>query len=206
MTALETFDDIDDRPDPFDPRPTIDIAAAAAAARDLLVALGADLNRAGLAETPTRMASAYAEMLTPHPFNLTTFPNDEGYDDLVLARDIPFSSLCEHHALPFVGIAHVGYLPGEQILGLSKLARVVDLFAHRLQVQERMTVQIADWLQAQLQPRGVGVMIEAEHLCMSLRGVRTSGSRTITSAMLGQLRDDGRSRREFFALAEGRHR
>jgi GTP cyclohydrolase IA len=139
-------------------------------------------------------------MLTPRPFNMTTFPNDEGYDELVLARDIPFSSLCEHHALPFVGVAHVGYIPGERILGLSKLARVVELFARRLQVQERMTVQIADWLHEQLQPQGVGVVLEAEHLCMSLRGARVAGSRTTTSSVQGLIRDDSRTRQEFFAL------
>jgi GTP cyclohydrolase I len=205
VTNLETFDDVDDideRADPFDPRPTVDLVAATTAARDLLVALGADLGRPGMADTPRRIASAYAEMLTPRPFELTTFPNDEGYDELVLARDIPFSSLCEHHALPFVGVAHVGYIPGERILGLSKLARVVELFARRLQVQERMTVRIAGWLEEQLRPQGVGVVIEAEHLCMSLRGVRVSGSRTTTSALHGVLRDDGRSRQEFFALTK----
>jgi len=200
MTPLELLDDIDD---PFDPRPSVDVAAATAAARDLLTALGADLDAPGLAETPTRLAAAYSELLTPRPFKLTTFPNDEGYDELVLARGIPFSSLCEHHVLPFVGVAHVGYIPGDRILGLSKLARIVELFARRLQVQERMTVQIADWLQEQLQPKGVGVVLEAEHLCMSIRGVRLPGSRTTTSAVHGLLRDDGRSRQEFFALTTG---
>ena len=200
MTALDTVDDLDD---PFDPRPAVDVVAATAAARDLLLALGADLGRPGLQETPGRIASAYAELLTPRPFELTTFPNDEGYDELVVVRDIAFSSLCEHHALPFVGVAHVGYIPGERILGLSKLARVVELFARRLQVQERLTAQIADWLQDQLEPRGVGVVLEAEHLCMSLRGVRAPGSRTTTSAVHGLVRDDSRSRQEFFALTGG---
>ncbi|HEX2383231.1 MAG TPA: GTP cyclohydrolase I FolE [Acidimicrobiales bacterium] len=197
MTALELLDDIDD---PFDPRPSVDVPAATAAARDLLTALGADLDAPGLTETPARLAAAFSELLTPRPFKLTTFPNDEGYDELVLARGIPFSSLCEHHVLPFVGVAHVGYIPGDRILGLSKLARVVELFGRRLQVQERMTVQIADWLQEQLQPKGVGVVLEAEHLCMSIRGVRLPGSRTTTSAVHGLLRDDARSRQEFFAL------
>ncbi len=200
MTTFRTFDEVDDLDDPFDPRPNIDLPAAAAAARDLLVALGADLDRPGLDETPRRIAAAYAELLTPRPFQATTFPNDEHYDELVLARDIQFSSLCEHHALPFVGVAHVGYLPGERILGLSKLARVVELFARRFQVQERMTVQIADWLCEQLEPRGVGVVVEAEHLCMSLRGVQSSGTRTVTSAVRGLVRDDGRCREEFFSL------
>jgi GTP cyclohydrolase I len=146
------------------------------------------------------MAHAYAEMLRPRPFELTTFPNDEHYDELVLAGGIPVHSVCEHHMLPFVGTAHVGYLPGQRILGLSKLARVVELFARRPQVQERLTVQVADWLQTHLEPRGVGVVVEAEHLCMTLRGVRTGGSTTTTSSMRGVLREDARSRAEFLAL------
>jgi GTP cyclohydrolase IA len=144
---------------------------------------------------------ADAELLHSSPFNLTTFPNDEGYDELVLARAIPVHSVCEHHLLPFTGVAHVGYLPGERILGLSKLARVVGHFARRPQVQERLTRQIADWLTAHLQPRVVGVVIQAEHMCMTLRGVQAVGSATVTSTMLGTLRADGRSRAEFFTLA-----
>src|SRR5204863_9834986 len=136
-----------------------------------------------LAGTPRRMARAYAELFSPRPFDLTTFPNEEGYDELVLARAIPIRSVCEHHLLPFVGVAHVGYLPGERILGLSKLARVVELFAHGAQVQERLTKQIADWLCRQLEPAGVGVVIEAEHLCMTLRGVQAVGTRTVTSTL-----------------------
>jgi GTP cyclohydrolase I len=147
------------------------------------------------------MARAYAELLTAREFQLTTFDNDEGYDELVLARAIPIRSVCEHHLLPFTGVAHVGYLPGERILGLSKLARVVELFAHGPQVQERLTRQVADWLAVHLQPKGVGVVIEAEHLCMTLRGVQAVGARTITSTLLGTLRDDPRSRAEFFAVA-----
>jgi GTP cyclohydrolase I len=147
------------------------------------------------------MARAYAELFTPRPFDLTTFPNDEEYDELVLARSIPVRSVCEHHLLSFVGVAHVGYLPGRRILGLSKLARVVELFACRPQVQERLTKQIADLLDEKLQPKGVGVVIEAEHTCMTLRGVQATGSRTITSTLLGTLREDPRSRQEFFALA-----
>jgi GTP cyclohydrolase I len=181
-------------------RPAVDLDAAARAVTDLLVALGQDPATEDLAETPQRVARAYAELLTPRPFDPTTFPNDEGYDGLVLARDIPFQSLCQHHLLPFHGVAHVGYLPGGRILGLSKLARVVELFARRLQVQERLTQQVADWLDQQLAPRGVGVVLEAEHLCMSQRGVRAQGSRTVTSALRGQLRDDARTRSEFFAL------
>jgi GTP cyclohydrolase I len=146
------------------------------------------------------MAQAYAELLTPRPFALTTFPNDENYDELVLASGIPVQSVCEHHMLPFVGTAHVGYLPGERILGLSKLARVVELFARRPQVQERLTTQVADWLQAHLHPRGVGVVVEAEHLCMTLRGVRSGNTTTTTSTLRGALREDARSRAEFLAL------
>jgi GTP cyclohydrolase I len=182
------------------PSAPIDLEAAELAASDLLRALGADLEDEGLRDTPRRMASAYAELLTPKPFNLTTFPNDEGYDELVLARDIPFHSLCMHHMLPFHGVAHVAYLPGERIIGLSKLARVVELFARDLQVQERLTRQVADWLQEHLNPKGVGVVIEAEHLCMSLRGVQKPGSRTVTSALHGLVRKDPRTRQEFLAL------
>jgi GTP cyclohydrolase IA len=178
----------------------IDLAAAEQAVSDLLVALGQDADDEHTRDTPRRVAAAYAEMLTPRSFNLTTFPNDEGYDELVLARDIPFHSLCQHHMLPFKGVAHVGYLPGDRILGLSKLARVVELFARGLQVQERLTKQVADWLQRELQPKGVGVVLEAEHLCMSLRGVQADGSRTVTSALHGLLRSDQASRAEFFAL------
>jgi GTP cyclohydrolase IA len=180
-----------------------DREAARRAVADLLVALDRDPTDGHLAETPGRVADAFAELLTPRPFDLTTFPNDEGYDELVLARGIPVHSLCEHHLLPFHGVAHVGYLPGSRILGLSKLARVVELFARDLQVQERLTQQTADWLQENLAPKGVGVVIEAEHLCMSLRGVRAAGARTVTSALHGALREDDRSRQEFFVLAVG---
>ena len=127
--------------------------------REFLFALGVGAGHRELAATPARMARAYAEMFSPRPFDLTTFPNDEGYDELIMARSMPVQSVCEHHLLPFVGVAHVGYLPGERILGLSKLARVVELFARRPQVQERLTQQVADWLQAQLAPRGVGVVV-----------------------------------------------
>jgi GTP cyclohydrolase IA len=158
------------------------------------------LDAESLRATPGRMARAYAELFTPRPFDLTTFPNDEGYDELVLARAIPVRSVCEHHLLPFTGVAHVGYLPGQRILGLSKLARIVEHFACRPQVQERLTKQVADWLYGHLRPRAAGVVIEAEHACMTLRGVQAAGSRTVTSALLGTLRDDARSRQEFFAL------
>jgi GTP cyclohydrolase I len=181
----------------------MDLVRAERAARELLLALGCDLSAEGVRDTPRRLADAYAELLTPRPFRATTFPNDEGYDELVVARDIPFHSLCEHHLLPFHGVAHVGYLPGARIVGLSKLARVVELYARRLQVQERLTTQVARWLQENLDPRGVGVVIEAEHLCMSLRGVQKPGARTITSALYGAVRDDPRTRHEFLALTGG---
>jgi GTP cyclohydrolase I len=179
---------------------TLDPAERAAA--DFLTALGADLHDESVRGTPRRMARMYRELLTPAAFRPTTFPNDGGYDELVVARAIPFHSLCEHHLLPFVGIAHVGYLPGERILGLSKLARVVDFFARSLQVQERLTTQIAGWLEQELAPRGVGVVLEAEHLCMSLRGVQKQGATTVTSALHGLVRDDPRTRQEFLSLTE----
>ena len=179
---------------------TADLAAAEAAAADFLTALGIPLDGESTRDTPRRMAAAYAELFAPRPFDLTTFPNDEGYDELVLARSIPVQSLCEHHLLPFVGVAHVGYLPGGRILGLSKLARVVEMFARRPQVQERLTRQVADWLQQNLEPRGVGVVVQAEHLCMSLRGVRAMGTTTMTSALHGSVRDHPATRAEFLAL------
>jgi GTP cyclohydrolase I len=182
------------------PTRTIDREGASRAVRDLLVALGEDVTEESLKDTPGRVAAAYEEMLTPSAFDLTTFPNDEGYDELVIARDIPFSSLCEHHLLPFHGMAHVAYSPGQRVLGLSKLARVVEMFSRRLQVQERLTSQVARWLQSELQPLGVGVVLEAEHMCMSLRGVRVSGSSTVTSTLLGSLREDSRTRAEFLSL------
>jgi GTP cyclohydrolase IA len=189
--------------EPHDPnthRRGIDQAAAEGAARELLAALGADVDSAAFEETPRRVADAYAELLTPQPFRATTFPNDDGYDQLIVARAIPFHSLCMHHLLPFHGVAHVGYLPGERIIGLSKLGRVVEFFGRDLQIQERLTTQIADWLQCELEPKGVGVVLEAEHLCMSLRGVQKLGAKTVTSALRGHVRDDARTRQEFLAL------
>ena len=179
----------------------VDVEAAQQAVADLLRALRRDPTTEHLRDTPRRVASAFAEMLTPEPFSLTTFPNDEGYDELVVARSVPFTSLCEHHLLSFSGTAHVGYLPGQRIVGLSKLARVVGHFARDLQVQERLTKQIANYLNDTLAPKGVGVVLEAEHLCMSVRGVEARGARTVTSCLLGRLRDDGSSRQEFLALA-----
>jgi GTP cyclohydrolase I len=180
--------------------PVVDLVAAESAAADLLEALGADVGSEHLRETPRRVAHAYAELLTPMPFNATTFPNEEGYDELVLVRDIPFQSLCAHHLLPFHGTAHIAYLPGERVIGLSKLGRIVDLFARDLQVQERLTTQVADWLEERLEPRGVGVIVQAKHLCMSLRGVQKPGALTVTSALRGIVRDDPRTRQEFLSL------
>jgi len=179
----------------------IDLQRAEEAARELLIALGEDPEREGLRDTPRRVAKAYAEFLTPQAFSPTTFPNDEGYDELVVARGIPFNSLCEHHMLPFHGVAHVGYLPGDRIVGLAKLGRVVELFARRLQVQERLTADVAAWIDEHLEPKGVGIVVEAEHLCMSLRGVQKPGTVTVTSALRGLVRDDPRTRQEFLALA-----
>ncbi len=182
-----------------DARPP-DVAAATRAARALLEALGLDTAVEGMADTAGRMARAYAELFCARPFVATTLPNDEGYDQLVLARAIPLRALCEHHLLPFAGVAHVGYLPGDRILGLSKLARLVEHFAARPQVQERLTQQIADWLDRELDAQGVGVVLDAEHTCMTLRGVQAVGARTVTSALRGLLRDSPSSRAEFFAL------
>jgi GTP cyclohydrolase IA len=179
---------------------SIDRAAVQRAARDLLRAVGADVDADALKETPRRVADAYAELLTPQPFRATTFPNDDAYDELIVAQAIPFHSLCMHHLLPFHGVAHIGYLPDERIIGLSKLGRVVEFFSRDLQIQERLTTQIAGWLEGELEPKGVGVVLEAEHLCMSLRGVQKLGARTVTSALRGLVRDDPRTRQEFLTL------
>lgn len=179
----------------------VDLAGAQKAVRALLESLGIDVTSEALERTPERVASALSEMLTVKPFRLTTFPNEEGYDELIAVSNIRFHSLCEHHLLPFFGVAHVGYLPRDRILGLSKLPRVVDMFARGLQNQERLTAQIANWLQDNLSPKGVGVVLEAEHMCMSLRGVAKPGAMTVTSALKGAVRDDPRTRGEFMALA-----
>jgi GTP cyclohydrolase I len=185
-------------------RTSIDRERACKAMREFLEAFGFDLSIEDLRETPRRVVDTYAEFLTPKSFRMTTFRNEEGYSQLILAKDIPFHSLCMHHLLPFVGVAHVAYLPNDRILGLSKLARVVELFARGLQVQERLTAQVANWLEHSLEPQGVGVIVEAEHMCMSLRGVQKPGSRTVTSALLGCVRDDPRTREEFLALVHSR--
>lgn len=180
--------------------PGVDLPAAEQAVQDLLEALGFDTSDEVLSATPLRVAKAYRDMLTPEEFEMTTFPNDQGYDELIVAGSIQFYSLCAHHMLPFVGVAHVGYLPGERIVGLSKLARMVEYYSRTLQVQEHLTAQIATCLQEHLSPRGVGVVIEAEHMCMSLRGVSKPGTRTKTSSLHGVIRDDPRTRQEFLSL------
>jgi GTP cyclohydrolase I len=180
--------------------PGVDRERAERAVAELLDALGLDRGTEALWDTPRRVASAFAELLRPEPFQATTFPNDGGYNELVIVSDIAFSSLCEHHLLPFVGVAHIGYLPADRIIGLSKLPRLVEHRARRPQVQERLTGEVADWLEETLRPRAVGVVMEATHTCMSLRGVRQPGALTTTSALRGRLREDPRTRQEFFEL------
>lgn len=179
----------------------VDRHRAEAAAAELLAALAVDVDRDGLRETPRRIVDVYAELLAPEPFQPTTFPNDGGYDELVVVSDIAFSSLCEHHLLPFTGVAHIGYLPGERIVGLSKLPRLVEHRARRLQVQERLTTQVANAVQAVLEPRGVAVVIEASHLCMMMRGVQKQRSETLTSCLLGEFQQPA-TRAEFMALVK----
>ena len=177
-----------------------DLVAAEAAAAAFMTALRIPLEHPDLADTPRRLAHAYAELLEVPEYDFTTFPNEEGYDELVLVQDIPVQSVCEHHLLPFRGVAHVGYLPAARIVGLSKLARTVDHFARRPQTQERLTMQVARHLDERLSPRGVGVVIDAEHSCMTLRGARAPGTRTVTSSLLGHLRHDPAARAEFLSL------
>ncbi len=191
------------RPTITHPARQVDPVEAEQAAAAFLAALGVDLDDESTADTPRRMAQAYAELLRPHEFDLTTFPNDEEYDELVVVEDIPVTSVCEHHMLPFTGVAHVGYLPGERILGLSKFARLVDHHARRPQTQEGLTKQVADALRVNLRARGVGVVVVAEHTCMSLRGARAHGARTVTSVLFGDLRDNAALRAEFLALTRG---
>ncbi|HET8662912.1 MAG TPA: GTP cyclohydrolase I [Nocardioides sp.] len=182
----------------------LDLDKAERAATEMLAALGLPIDSADMFETPRRLVHAYAEMLTPPEFDSTTFENAAGYDELVVVSDIPVRSLCEHHLLPFTGVAHVGYLPGDRILGLSKFARTVEFFARRAQTQERLTMEIAEHLTQRLEPHGVGVVIEAEHACMSLRGAKADGARTVTAALHGRLRDDPKTRAEFLSLTRDR--
>jgi GTP cyclohydrolase I len=196
--------------DPFRPGPgRVDEARAAAAVRELLLAVGEDPDRPGLQETPARVARAYAETfggLGQDPVEILSTTFDENHDELVLVKDIPMFSTCEHHLVPFHGVAHIGYIPGEdgKVTGLSKLARLVDVYARRPQVQERMTSQIADALAEILKPRGVLVVIEAEHLCMAMRGIRKPGATTVTSAVRGIFRDNAATRSEAMSLVLGR--
>jgi GTP cyclohydrolase IA len=184
---------------------SIDTGRIERAVREILLAIGEDPERDGLVDTPARVARAYAEQfagLFQHPEDVLTTVFDAGHDELILVRDIEVYSTCEHHLVPFFGFAHVGYIPNEkgQITGLSKLARLVDVYARRPQIQERMTSQIADALMAVLEPRGALVVIEAEHLCMSMRGVRKPGAKTVTSAVRGSIRDSDRTRAEAMSL------
>jgi GTP cyclohydrolase IA len=186
----------------------VDQARAAAAVRELLIAVGEDPDRPGLQETPARVARAYTEIfagLWQDPYEVLTATFEEDHDELVLVKDIPLYSTCEHHLVPFHGMAHVGYIPGldGRVTGLSKLARLVEVYARRPQVQERMTAQIADALQEVLKPRGTLVVIEAEHLCMAMRGVRKPGSKTVTSAVRGIFRESASTRAEAMSLILG---
>lgn len=187
----------------------VDLKRIEAAVREILIALGEDPDRDGLLKTPARVARAYAELFAglrvdPSSIVKTTFEAD--HDEFVLVKDIPLLSLCEHHLLPFRGVAHVGYLPGEdgRITGLSKLARLVEVYARRPQVQERLTSQIADLLEEKLQARGVIVVLECEHMCMEMRGIRKPGSRTITSAVRGLHKTDPKTRSEALSLINAR--
>ena len=173
------------------------------AVREILSAVGEDLKRDGLKDTPARVARMYGELLAGMRENPDIHLEkvfNENYDEIVLLRDIPFYSICEHHLMPFIGTAHVGYLPSGMILGVSKLARIVDCFARRLQTQERLTMQIADCLMSNLKPMGVAVVLEAAHSCMTIRGIKKPGSMMVTSAVRGRFRKDPRSRSEIMSL------
>ncbi len=181
----------------------IDVERIRKAVEEILLALGEDLDREGLRRTPERVARMYTELLggtfeDPNTHLESVFT--EKYDEIVLLRDIPFYSICEHHLLPFIGKAHVAYLPTGEVLGVSKLARIVDSFAHRLQSQERLTGQIADFLMAKLRPLGVAVVLQASHSCMTIRGIRKPGSMMVTSALRGSFKRDARSRSEVLSL------
>lgn len=174
------------------------------AVREILIAVGEEPDRPGLAETPKRVANMYEEMfagLTEDPKKHLKFFDEKSNDEMVIVRDIPFSSMCEHHLLPFVGKAHIAYIPSDnEIIGLSKLARIVDNFAKKPQVQERLTHDIADFLNDNLHPQGVAVIMEAEHMCMTIRGAKAPGAKTQTSALRGRMRTDARTRAEVLAL------
>ncbi|HZZ66853.1 MAG TPA: GTP cyclohydrolase I FolE [Phenylobacterium sp.] len=185
--------------------PKVTQSDAEAAVRVLIEWAGDDPDREGLLETPARVARSYRELFAgyetdPKAYLAKTFEEVGGYDELVILKDIPVVSFCEHHMLPFIGRAHVGYLPSNRVVGISKLARVVRGFARRLQIQEKLTAQVAGAIQEILQPKGVGVVIVSEHSCMTMRGVNTPGTRLTTSHLLGEVRDDPRTRQEFFDL------
>ena len=174
------------------------------AVREILIAVGEDPDREGLLETPKRVANMYEEIfagLTEDPKQHIKLFNEQSNDEMVIVKDIPFYSMCEHHLLPFFGKAHIGYIPSDnKIIGLSKLARIVDNFAKKLQVQERLTSDIADFLNDNLQPKGIAVIMEAEHMCMTMRGARAAGSKTQTSALRGIMRTDAKTRAEVLSL------
>jgi GTP cyclohydrolase IA len=174
--------------------------------RLLLKAIGIDGDSEVMLETPQRVARSLEELLTPVDFQFSVFPNSYSYQDLVVVRNISFATLCEHHLLPFSGHVHVGYLPADKLVGLSKLARAAQNRARRLQTQERLTAEIANWITDALQPLGVGVVVEAAHDCMSVRGARAEGALTTTSALRGRIRDDPQTRAEFLALVRGDRR
>lgn len=172
------------------------------AIREILLAIGEDIHRPGLIETPERISRMLSEMLQPDDYRITTFPNEEHYDQFIICKDILFYSVCEHHVLPFFGKVTIGYLPNDKLIGLSKLVRLIQHRAARLQIQERMTQEIANTLEHTLKPQGIGVIIEAEHLCISARGAKMPGHKTITSAMRGALLDNASARVEFLELCK----
>jgi GTP cyclohydrolase I len=185
----------------------VDEERIVAAMREIIVAIGEDPERPDLLDTPRRIARMYQELFAGihfDPCRILSESLEESHDEMVIIKDIPFYSLCEHHFLPFYGVAHVGYVPKGRVVGISKLARVVDAFAKRPQVQERLTSQVADSIQKCLQPDGVAVVIEAEHLCMTMRGIKKPGSRVVTSAVRGSFRRSALTRAEFLSLVQGR--
>jgi GTP cyclohydrolase I len=206
---MSAFADDEIDAEPLPPSPAVDQARIEKAVREILIAIGEDPDRDGLLNTPARVARMYAEVcagLHEHPDEHLKVTFEAGHDEMVMVRDIPLYSLCEHHLVPFMGKAHVAYIPGPdgKITGLSKLARLVDAYAKRPQVQERLTAQVADEIERVLNPRGVLVIIEAEHLCMSMRGVRKAGSSTVTSAVRGLFRENAATRAEAMDFVRGR--
>lgn len=194
-------------PAQFNHLPAVDGARIRDAVSEVILALGEDPNREGLRETPRRIAQMYAEIfagLRIDPKSLLAVQFEEGDDEMVILRDIPFYSTCEHHFLPFHGVAHIGYIPDGRVVGISKLARLVDAFARRPQLQERLTSQVADCVMEVLKPDGVAVVVEAEHLCLTMRGIKKPGSKMVTSAMRGGFRRESVTRAEFLSLVQGK--